>query len=48
MIVRIKEHYILENRKYYGINDISVCVDNDDGGKKFYKLYKRRIQRQQS
>ena len=39
----LKHNCIIENMKYYGINDISVCVDNDDGGKKFINFIKEEF-----
>lgn len=39
----LKHNCIIENMKYHGINDISVCVDNDDGGKKFINFIKEEF-----
>jgi|GEM_PF-1499805 hypothetical protein len=39
----LKHNCIIENMKYYGINDISVCVDNDTSGKKFINFIKEEF-----
>lgn len=39
----LKHNCIVENMKYYNVNDIAICVDNDEGGKKFINFIKEEF-----